>query len=171
MEKIPRDLSWNAGLVRGRGGRVQAPGGQRPALQSLRPNRLCRHQEASALLLHSSWGGPRGQGSSTNWALRSHPGFYLPWHLPWFSGIAKLTVFAISSKSQVNSSCTLPVLTSSNLHTGGGTCLRNVPQVMCVLSAHPSSTLLLFPLSEVTLSLKIFLQKAHFKQCYLKSRV
>lgn len=140
-------------------GRGQAPGGQRSALEFFRPHWLYRHQEASALLLHSSLGGPMEQGSSTNRGLCAHPGFFLPSHLPWLSGIAKLTVFAVSSEIQLNSSCTLPVLTSSNLHTDGGTHLRNVLQMICVLSAHPSSTLLLFPLGQAILLLKYFFKR------------
>lgn len=99
------------------------------------------------------------QGSSTNRGLCAHPGFYLPLHLPWLSGIAKLTVFAVSSEVQLNSSCTLPVLTSSNLHTDGGTQLRNVLQMICVLLAYSSSTLLLFPLGQVTWLLKYFFKR------------
>lgn len=95
-------------------------------------------------------------------------GFSCP-HLPWLSGIAKLTAFATSSTIQLNSSCTPPVLTSSNLHTDGGTRLRNVLHMICVLSAHPSSTLATFPFRSSRFASKIFLQKTGWKHFHLKS--
>lgn len=78
----------------------------------------------------------REPDSSTNWGPSSSPGFYLSAHLPWLSGMAKLTAFAVSSEIQLNSSCTFPELISSNLQTDQGTDVRNMLKTVFVLSAH-----------------------------------
>lgn len=86
-------------------------------------------------------------------------GFYLSSHLPWLSGIAKLTALAVSSEVQLNSSCTVPVLISSNLHTDQGMGLRNVLRMIFVLSTHPSFTLSLLSFSQLNLFFNYFFKR------------
>lgn len=76
------------------------------------------------------------RSSSTSWGLSSNAGFYPASRLPWLSGVTKLTAFATSSRSQLNSSCTVPELNSSNLQTDQGMDLRNALRMVFVLSAH-----------------------------------